>query len=59
MTTRALAVGCLAARGFDGDNPVLVRAMTGGLSNTLKKAVRRGDLARAETGRREAGWQML
>lgn len=34
MTTRALAVACLAARGFDWDDPVLVRAMTGVLSNT-------------------------
>ena len=59
MTTRALAVACLAARGFDGDDPVLVRAMVGVLSNTLKKAVRRGELARAETGRRETGWVLL
>ena len=56
MTTRALAVACLAARGFDGGDPVLVRAMVGVFINTLKKAVRRGELALAETGRREAGW---
>lgn len=29
MTTRALAVACLGARGFDHEDPVLVRAMVG------------------------------
>ena len=58
MTTRALAVACLGARGFAEDDPVLVRAMVGVLSNTLKKAVRRGELARAESDRREAAWAL-
>ena len=58
MTTRALAVACLAARGFDAGDPVLVRAMVGVLSNTLKKASWRGEMAHAESGRREAGWRL-
>lgn len=39
MTTRALAVACLGARGFYHDDPVLVRAMVGVLSNTLKNGM--------------------
>ena len=58
MSTRALAVARLAARGFDKGDPVLVRAMVGVQSNMLKKAVRRKELARAETDDRAASWRM-
>lgn len=57
MTTRELAVACLAAREFDHEDPVLVRAMVGVLSNTLKKAVRRGELAKSSDNQRLAAWQ--
>ena len=56
LTTRELAVACLAARTFDHE-PVLVRAMVGVLSNTLKKAVRREELARGKNDRRETVWR--
>ena len=58
MTTRGLAVACLAAREADHEDPVLVRAVVGVLSNTLKKAVRRGEPTRVESDRREAVWRV-
>jgi hypothetical protein len=59
MTTRELAVACLAAREFDYEDPVLVRAMTGLLSNTLKKAVRRSEVARIGANEdRKALWSL-
>ena len=57
LTTRQLAVCCLAAREFDHEDPVLVRAMVGVLSNTLKKAVRRGVIAKGEGRESAAVWK--
>ena len=56
MTTRELAVACLAAREFDHEDPVLVRAMVGVLSNTLKKAVRRREVVTLKQDGRSTRW---
>lgn len=58
MTTRDLAVACLAAREFDHEDPVLVRAMVGLISNTLKKAVRRRELVCVQLGQRTVKWRL-
>ena len=58
MTTRDLAVACLAAREFDYEDAVLLRAMVGLLSNTLKKAVRRGEMIRTDADGRRAEWRL-
>lgn len=58
VTTRELGVACLAAREFDHEDPVLLRAMVGLLSNTLKKAVRRGELVKVGDDGRKAAWRL-
>lgn len=57
LSTRDLAVACLRARDFDHDDPVLVRAMVGLLSNTLKKAVRRKEMTKGGEARKPV-WQL-
>lgn len=57
LTTRELGVCCLMARGFNQDDPVLLRAMVGLLSNTLKKAVRRGEMIKVVEDGRKAVWR--
>ena len=58
LTTRDLGIACLVARGFNQDDPVLLRAMVGLLSNTLKKAVRRGDLVKVGEDGRKVVWRV-
>ena len=57
LSTREIGVAVLAARQFDHEDPVLLRAMVGLLSNTLKKAVRRGVVAKVGDGRKVA-WRI-
>ncbi len=58
MTSRALAVACLAARGFDHEDPVLVRSMVGVLSGTLKQAVRRKEMVKVDYPERKVAWRL-
>ncbi len=58
LTTRELGIACLAARGFNQDDPVLLRAMVGLLSNSLVKAVRRKDMVKIGADRRKATWRV-
>ena len=58
LSTRDLGIACLTARGFNHEDPVLLRAMVGLLSNTLKKAVRRGVVAKVGGGRKVA-WRSV
>ena len=58
LSTRDIGIAVLAARQFDDENLVLLRAMVGLLSNTLKKAVRRGVVAKLGGGRKVT-WTIL
>ena len=48
LSTRNLGFAQLVDRGFNRDDWVLLRALIGPWSNTLKKAAKRGVLAKSE-----------